>query len=37
MTDATRRLFLRAFAVSAGGLAKSWSLAVGNDVKAPDW
>ena len=31
MTDATRRLFLRTFAIGAGGLAKSRSLAVGND------
>jgi len=31
MIDTTRRLFLRAFAVGAGGLAKSRSLTVGND------
>src|SRR5262245_64315973 len=31
MTDATRRFFLRTFAIGAGGLAKSRSLAVGDD------
>jgi hypothetical protein len=31
MTDTTRRLFLRTFAIGAGGLAKPRSLAVGND------
>ena len=35
MTDTTRRLFLRAFAVGAGGLATSRSLAAGNGGQGP--
>ena len=35
MTDTTRRLFLRAFAVGAGGLARSRSLAASNGGQAP--